>query len=346
MNVAADAKRFETKLPPAVARLAAQADELQNRSINPDPPPGDPPPGDPPPGDPPLGDLPPQDPSQDPPVDPMDDGTWKHKFLSMQGRYTADTGRLKGQLEAMSGQITNLNSLIGNLRSAPPAREETFRPAPVKPLITPEEVGEYGEEFVDFASRLAGQEVSRATQPLMREIEQLKQQVGGVGQHLHQDARERLLSQLDTQLPGWRDVNSNQEYLDWLSLTDPYTGAIRQDILNEAFEQNNFPRVAAFFKGFLAELAATAPPQKGIEPNGGGTPPKLALESIVAPGRAKSAAAITPPGAPPEKPFITTSQITKFYNDVSSGKFKGREAAQAEFEAKIFEAQNEGRIRN
>lgn len=340
MNVAADAKKFEPKLPPAVARLAAQANELQNQSINPDPPPGDPPPQDPP------QDPPPQDPPQDPPADPADDGSWKHKFLSMQGRYNADVGRLRGQVEAMSGQVANLNNLLSKVKSAPPAREETFRQAPAKPLISAEEVAEYGEEFVDFASRLAGQEVSRATGPLMREIENLKQQVGGVGEHIHQNARDQLLSRLDAELPGWREVNQNQEYLDWLSLTDPYTGAMRQDILSEAYEQNNFPRVAAFFKGFLAELAATATPQRGIEPNGGGKSPKIALESIVAPGRAKSAAAITPPGAPPEKPFITTSQISKFYTDVASGKFKGNEAGQRDFEAKIFEAEKEGRIRN
>lgn len=328
MNVAADTKRFETKLPPAVVKLAAQADEIQNKLINPDPP---------------------ADPNaqQDPPQDPANDGTWKHKFLTMQGRYNADVARLKGQVEAMSGQVANLNNLLSSVQSAPP-REESFRaPAPVKPNITPEEVAEYGEEFVDFASRVAAQEVSRATASLKQEINQLRQQVGGVDQTLHQSAREQLLSRLDVDLPGWRNMNSSPEFLDWLSLTDPYTGAMRQDILSEAYEQNNFPRVAAFFKGFLAELAASENPQRGIEPENRGTPvPKLALNSIVAPGRAKSAAATPPPGAPSEKPFITTSQISKFYTDVASGRFKGREAAQVEFEAKIFEAQSEGRIRN
>lgn len=345
MNAVVEPKSYEAKLPAAVIRNAQVAEEMQQNLINPpsdDPPPGDPPldPNAPPPADPPL------DPNAPPvpPVDPVDESTWKHKFNSMQGRYNADVGRLRGQVETLSGQVASLNNLLGAVRAAP--AEETFRPAPpAKPRVTPEEVAEYGEDFVDFASRLAAQEISKATAPLLQEINNLKQQVGGVGETLHQNDRDKLISDLDTQLPGWRDINRNQEYLDWLSLTDPYTGAIRQDILNEAYEQNNFPRVAAFFKGFLAELAATANPPKGVEPeNKGISVPKIALNAIVAPGRAKSAAA-TPPSAPPEKPIYTPAAVTKFFNDKIAGKFKGREADAAALEADIILAGNEGRIR-
>jgi hypothetical protein len=168
--------------------------------------------------------------------------------------------------------------------------------------------------------------------------------VGGVGGQLHQNAREQLFENMDEAIPNWREVNASREFVEWLNLPDAYTGAIRQEILNNAFEQNNFPRVSAFFKGFLAELAATVAPQSGEPENKGTVVPKLALETIVAPGRAKSAAA-TPPLAPSEKPFITNSQIAKFYTDVSAGRYKGREAAAKEFEASIFQAVNEGRVR-
>lgn len=334
MNVASEPKKFETKLPAAVARIAAQADEAQKQFINPDPP-ADP-------------NNPPQDPPADPPADPATppaeptEDQWKHKFLTLQGRHTAETGRLRGQLDAMQGQIQNLNNLLATVKKPP---ESTFQPAvPVKSRITAEEEAEYGADFIDFASRVASQEVAKATGPLLAEIAGLKQQLGGVGETLHQDARGRLFQSLDAEIPNWRELNSQQDFLDWLALQDTYTGAMRQEILNDAFEQNNFPRVAAFFKGFLAELAATANPQV-IEPgNQGIKVPKIALDTIVAPGRAKSAAA-TPPGAPPEKPFITTSQITKFYTDVAAGKYRGRDAEYNAEQAKIFEAQNEGRIR-
>jgi hypothetical protein len=62
--------------------------------------------------------------------------------------------------------------------------------------------------------------------------------------------------------------------------------------------------------------------------------------TLAAPGRAKSAAA----AAPAEKPFFTSAQITRFYADVNSGKYRGREADKAKLEAQIFDAQREGRI--
>lgn len=342
MNTAVEPKNFETKLPPAVIRNAKAADEMQQQFINPDPPPQDPSqdPSQDPPQDPPIDpNAPPS-----PPPDPTDDGTWKHKYQSMQGRYNADVSRLRGQVETLSSQIVNLNNVLGAVRT-PAAPEETFRPAPAKLNITPEEVAEYGEDFVDFTSRVATDAVQRATAPFKQEIERLKQQVGGVGETLHQSGREKLISDMDANLPGWRDINRNQEYLDWLGLQDPYTGAIRQEILNEAYEQNSFPRVAAFFKGFLAELAATANPPKGVEPENKGIPiPKLALNTIVAPGRAKLAAA-TPPSAPSEKPIFKPTDVAKFFNDKVAGRYKGREAEANEMEASIILAGNEGRIR-
>jgi polyhydroxyalkanoate synthesis regulator phasin len=346
MNTVVDPKNFETKLPPAVIRNAQAADEMQQQFINPvDPnaPPADPP-VDPnaPPADSPIDPNAPPTAAQ-PPAEP-DEGTWKHKYQSMQGRYNADVGRLKGQIDALTGQVTNLNKVLSTV-AAPPADPGFSRtPAQVKTLITDEERAEYGDEFVDFAGRLATQEATRVAQPLLQQIEDLKRQVGGVGQSLQQNARAQLFENLDDEIPNWREVNTSEEFLEWLNLTDAYTGAIRQEILNNAFEQNNFPRVAAFFKGFLAELAATVAPRPGEPENKGIPVPKIALETIVAPGRAKSAAA-TPPPAPSEKPIIKPSDVAKFFNDKISGRYKGREAEANAMEASIILAGNEGRIR-
>ena len=73
------------------------------------------------------------------------------------------------------------------------------------------------------------------------------------------------------------------------------------------------------------------------EPNG-----KLSLESFAAPGRAKTSAASS---APVEKPLITRAQISQFYADSASGKYRGREAEKNQLEAMIFDAEREGRIR-
>ena len=132
----------------------------------------------------------------------------------------------------------------------------------------------------------------------------------------------------------------NPEFIEWLSLPDPYSGDIRHNMLKAAWERRDVPRVAAFFKGFLAEEAAYRPASQ--ETPAGRPAGKVSLESFAAPGRAKTAAATS---APAEKPLITSAQISKFYADCDAGRYDGREEEKARFEKSIFEAQREGRIR-
>lgn len=131
-------------------------------------------------------------------------------------------------------------------------------------------------------------------------------------------ARRNLETTLDTQVPSWRDVNVAQEFHSWLALPDLFSGAIRHELLKAAYEQNDTPRVLAFFKGFLAQEAASAPAPYGqtqpapADATQGDASGKIPLETFAAPGRAKTAAAT---GAPAEKPTFTHAQIAKFYAD-------------------------------
>lgn len=324
-------------VPAAVAAAAAQADELQRQFINggaPDDAPQDEQPQDP------GFELEGGQQQDDPPAaqDTGDDdspkpGTWHHKYLSMKGRYDHEVPRLRTQITELSDRVSNLNNVIASMEAAP-------RPAPAaKPqqsLLTDEEVAEYGPDFIDVASRIAQQ----ATAPFKQEIESLKAQIGGVGRQMKVSARDQLIARMDETLPLWRELNNDDEFVSWLKLTDFYSGNIRHDMLKAAYERNDFPRVLAFFQGFLAEMAATE--TAGNEPTpAGARVPKVPLASLAAPGRAKSAAA---PGAPAEKPIITRKDITKFYADRAAGKYRGREAEAVAYEAQIFAAQKEDRI--
>ena len=101
---------------------------------------------------------------------------------------------------------------------------------------------------------------------------------------------------------------------------------------------------------FLSEEAAVDPATltPGNLGDGSGNPtrpvtPKVSLERLAAPGRAKTAAA--PSAAPAEKPIFTRAQIADFYAQSTAGKFRGNLAEKARIEAEIFAAQREGRVR-
>jgi hypothetical protein len=259
------------------------------------------------------------------------DDSWKHKFLSMQGRFNSQ----RAQLQTMSQEIGNLNRLLATVQ-----RPEPAKPAePAKQLVTPEELAEYGPELVDLMTRVAQQ----ATAPYQQEITQLKTQIQQTNGQIQSGARENLLAKLEEEVPNWAEQNDDPEFVAWLALPDTYSGAIRHDLLKAAFARNDSRRVVNFFKGFLAETAATAPSEQ--EPGKPAALPgnKASLTNFAAPGRAKSTAA--PSSAPGEKPIFTTPQITAFYTDRANGKYRGREDVAKKIEADIFLAQSEGRIR-
>ena len=263
-----------------------------------------------------------------------DNQSWEHKYKSIHGRYV----RSQEQIRSLSEQIQGLQNVIATLQSSPPST--SIPELSAEKLITPEEESDYGSDFLSVVGKKAKEELAPIIKSYERKINELEQKLQGVHGQVTVSAQEKMFNRMDESLPQWRDLNRNEEFLNWLALPDPYSGVIRHELLKSAFAGNDASRVLTFFKGFLAEEAAVAP-SEGVPDYGGTTIPKVPLESLAAPGRAKSAAA----AAPTEKPIFTRAQIAAFYADVASGKYRGRDAEKAKKESQIFEAQRDGRIR-
>jgi hypothetical protein len=282
-------------------------------------------------------------------VDRQED-TWERKYNAMKGRFD----HANNQLHQLSQQVAGLQNVISTLQQPQAPQEQTTaqQVQQVESMLTQEEREQYGDEFLGVVAKKAHEIVGPLKRELEEKIKRLDSQVGNVNQHVDTVAKDRMFASLDKQVPDWRDVNNDPNFVQWLQLPDAYTGAIRHNLLKAAFNQNDSGRVAAFFNGFLAEEAATAPQgqprDQGAPPshatNGAGTqqPRRPSLDTLAAPGRAKSAAA----QAPAEKPIFTRAQIAAFYTNVAAGKYEGREKEKDKTEAQIFSAQQEGRIRN
>lgn len=274
--------------------------------------------------------------------------TWERKYNAMKGRFD----HANNQLQHLTQQVAGLQNVIATLQQpqAPQAHQAQETAQQVESMLTQEEREQYGDEFLGVVAKKAHEIVGPLKRELEDKIKHLNSQLGSVGQHVDTAAKDRMFTSLDKQIPDWREVNNDPNFVQWLQLPDTYSGAIRHNLLKEAFNRNDSGRVAAFFNGFLAEEAATAPqgqPRNQGAPsqtNGSGTqqPPRTSLETLAAPGRAKSAAA----QAPAEKPIFTRAQIAAFYTAAAAGKYEGREKEKDKLEAQIFSAQQEGRIRN
>ncbi|MGE0677769.1 hypothetical protein [Pseudolabrys sp.] len=330
------------KIPPAVAAAGSAAEELHKKVYSKEEPaeppvaaPAEPPAG--PPADPALtAEPPPADPAGLPTEPKPSEGQedWKHKYQSMKGRYD----RLEKRVNEVLEHNANLERLLATTKVRQPDEPSPTVQAPK--LITPEEEQSYGDEFLSVVGKKAQEVFLPEVEQLKKRLEHLQTKMGAVGEYVAQTDRTRMLDKLNERVPNWKELNTNEQFLEWLSLKDTFSGVTRQDLLNQAYEQNETPRVLAFFEGFLAEEAAVAP--RHNEPaQEQPAPTKIPLETFAAPGRAKTAAA----HAPAEKPLITRSEITRFYTDVAAGKYRGRDEEKKRFEKQIFEAEREGRIR-
>jgi hypothetical protein len=153
--------------------------------------------------------------------------------------------------------------------------------------------------------------------------------------------------QMDAVFPQWAELNQYQPFIEWTLLPDAYSGAIRQRLMQEAWDAGDAHRVNAFFQGFLAEEAALTPSgatrqpvHAPAAPNGAPAPtPQLALAALAAPGGARSASP-----SPADKPVYSTEDITRFYTEVAAGKWRHRDQDRAAIDRDIHLAQHEGRI--
>ena len=270
-----------------------------------------------------------------PPVEPSEP-----KQIDWQGRYNAMKGRFD-RAEVVNRELTDRLAKLEDTLAFMQVQRADVRENEQKPerLITDKELEDYGEEFLTVVEKKAKETFSPEIIALKKQNESLQKKIDSLLNVEVRRTRTDMKRDLSASVPNWQEINEDQKFLEWLALTDPYSGTIKHALLKDAWDRNDSPRVVNFFKGFLEATGAQQEEKTDTPPQA-----KVPLESLAAPGRANTSAAMSAaPGD--EKPFFTRAQIKSFYADVGSGKYRGREADKVKLETQIFEAQREGRIR-
>lgn len=270
------------------------------------------------------------------PAEDENSQTYAQRWRSLQGVYNS----VVSQNRQLEGRIGQLESLISTMSQATPANvsaDDNRR------FLTDEDKENFGEDMVDFAKRA----VAEATAPLQEHIRRLEanlSQMQGVVPTVQRMAQaqavtneERFFNELSGAVPDWKAVNGNQQFHNWLLATDPMTGIARQTYLEDAQRSMDVARVANIFNSWKELSGTSARTATQGKPNSA----RSELERQVAPGR--SASAPTTPNAEAERRY-TPADITKFYDDVRRGAYRGNEAERDAIERDIFVAQREGRI--
>lgn len=274
---------------------------------------------------------------QAPAEKPTEDGLLQ-KYRTLQGMYNAEVPRLHSQNKELNARVAQLEQLLASL-SAQPAQGQTASTQKQK-VVTQADMDEYGDS-IDVMRRVYQEEVGN----LHGEINQLKSyiqqmqtsvvpQVQAVAKQQAATAEQQFWADLTSAVPNWQAVNNDQEFHNWLLEADPLTGITRQTYLEDAQRVLDPRRVANFFRTWLEVSGKTTVAQ----PNRKSATSEL--ERQVAPGRAKSGSTVVAS----KTNVYSPADIREFFNDVRSGKYKGREAERDRIERDIFAAQRDGRI--
>jgi len=305
--------------------------------------------------DPPTEPVPEPTPEPEPATERVD---WKQKFLVLQGKYNNEVPILHSDLKeargAMGGLQDQLNTLTATVASMKELR--TNPPEPATPLVSAEEVEQFGPDLIDLIGRVAKQELGVTLDDKLKPVKaSVKQVEGKVAQNetsVAQSAREKLYDTLDREVGDWSTINKSEPFLKWLAEEDDLTGIVRGNILRTAFDRNDTTRVVKFFNSFQKEHVVETTDPVPATPAADETPaaaePQQTLDELVAPGTPKTGST----GAQEEsgKGRIWNQKlINEFYeykNEfVKKNPGKDMPKDMASIERDLFKAQHEGRIR-
>ncbi len=271
----------------------------------------------------------------EPASDPAPADDWEQKYKALQGKYNAEVPRMAADIRSLREEME------ANKVAPAPAPETTPEK---KPVVTDADLVDYGEDLVDLIRRVARDESSVFAEQLTPKIEQIQ---GQVQTSAKAQATNSVYGKLDSEVQDWRNINKSPEFITWLNESDPYVGDVRSNLLSDAFKKGDANRVAAFFKGYLAEsrvVTPTPPPSAQAPAPATESAPQgqMTLEQLAGPAGGPSMSEQST--QPKQAPSWTRAQIATFYADVQKGHYEKNPAKKAQIENSIALAMQENRI--
>jgi len=271
-----------------------------------------------------------------------DDDKWETRYRVLQGKYNAEVPVLQRRNRELEERLSGLEELVSSMQTRTHSTADTADTAESdsSSVVSEEELADYGPDFMDMVGRVARQVSREEINRLNTHISELKSQLQSVGGKVQKSEQSTVYAQLDSTVENWRNINQSPDFLEWLAARDPFSGYVRRDMLQEAFNRADAPRVIAFFNGFLREHATVT--ESGTAGPGRKSDTRGKLDKLVAPGRQRTGSQQL--GARDEKRVWTEAEIADAYRRHSRGEFRDSPDEWKKMEAEIFSAMRESRV--
>jgi hypothetical protein len=247
----------------------------------------------------------------------------KAELAKSEQRYRS----LDGMFRAANKQIEDYRELIGSLNT-PKQESQTEEPA-ASAGHTQADIDSFGEDLIQLMQRVSRQVVRAEVAELKKTIEGVQGQVQGVSKQTAMTAKESFDNKLDQLSPGWRKLDSDDDFIAWLQ-----ESGVVQQVFAAGVEQLDAKAVAQVFNMY-AQITGKVVQEKQNQAAAKGN----RLQSQVSPGKSKTS---PPPVArKTEEKIWARSEIVDFYK---TGRKKYSPDEYAAIEREIAAAQQTNRV--
>lgn len=246
--------------------------------------------------------------------------TWEEKYRVLEGKYRREVEQevlvLRGQLSAANDNISRLNAQIMHLKER---QENAPTVTPIEDIpedvVSQEERDELGPEMLSIMDKLTRHRAGEMIEPMHEQA---------ANQTL-----DRYVQRLTDMVPNWRSINTDPDFIKWAQTHTDGLGTPYLDLLRVANDRLDAGNAARFFTLYL-ESKTNAPPK----------PSEQLKEEAVPPTSTTSGRG----AAPKEVVMIAGSDVERFLDDCTKGRYRRRPAERERIEAEIALAEKEDRI--
>jgi len=357
------------ELPTEIEKIRLETQKIEDemfKQVKPKPSEEPPQPAETPPVEPPKeGELPKEklvteppveEPAEVPPAEPKKKEDFKHKYNVLKGKYDKEVPRAHSEVReakdraiVLEDEAARLRARVAELEVAKPKEEvKEQKPITLEELEKDPEIAYAKENFPDvykaFAKMFKAVGTGSVDTALKGRVEKIEAEVKNVAESTARTSMQTFHGYLDDNVEGWREVNRDPKFKEWLSAEDRYTGKPKMALIQDAIGRLDGPTVSAFFEDFAKEN--TIPREEPVVDTENTLEPKPNAEPVrpknIVPPKGKPP---VPPKRPDAENIITTEYITDFYDKVRRGSYVGREDEKRSEEKKIEQAVVEGKVK-
>lgn len=260
-----------------------------------------------------------------------DPAYWKQKYKTLQGMYDADVPRLNGQLKEVTKQLEELKAQVDEANKEAKQAKAQAEHERLKNLVTDEDRQEFGEDLIEVQRKVAREELA----DLVQQIEDLKNTNSELRERLDRTGSEVSMAsfeqKLERRIPGFSQLNSSPEWIEWLNEVDPILRAPRGAAAQKAYSEGDIEGVA-YYVDLFKKTQQPKPERK--------KKPSPELENQIQPPRSASSQA-TPQ---PKGKVYTNADIQRMFKRVTELGVAGRIDEARKLEAEIDAAYTQGRV--